>query len=207
MLSDLELLIRLQQLDDSAAKVRSKIDSYPNRLETLDALVAERKRQLEAGQERLTHERADRQAFENELAQIQTRLSRCKDQLMEVKTNKEYQAMQTEIAVAEEKVHRLEDVILERMLDGDKLVADVGRLERELIDEQRVVSQPKCPPRRWRCSRRSLANVRESPLLRSETDIAHRARSGFARNSLMTYDPTNISFNAKAASASFISAW
>lgn len=140
MLSDLELLIRLQQLNDSAAKVRSKIDSYPNRLETLDALVAERKRQLEAGQERLAHERVDRQAFENELAQIQTRLSRFKEQLMEVKTNKEYQAMQTEIAVAEEEVHRLEDVILERMLDGDKLVADIGRLERELIDEQRVVS-------------------------------------------------------------------
>ena len=37
-------------------------------------------------------------------------------------------------------MHRLEDVILERMLDGDKLVADIGRLERELIDEQRVVS-------------------------------------------------------------------
>ena len=42
-------------------------------------------------------------------------MSKFKGQLMEVKTNKEYQAMQHEIAAAEQGVREHEDRLLDRM--------------------------------------------------------------------------------------------
>ena len=59
---------------------------------------------------------------------------------MEVKTNREYQAMQAEIAGGEADVGRLEDAILERMLEGDELAADVERAERELAEQRAAIA-------------------------------------------------------------------
>ena len=141
MSPDLERLIRLQQLEDSAAEARSKIDLHPTRLEDLAARLAGRTRDVDAAKQRLADQRADRQALEKELASIQTRLTRFKEQLMEVKTNKEYQAMQTEMAGAETEVRRLEDSILERMLEGDELAAEVAQVEQGLAEEQDLVAE------------------------------------------------------------------
>ena len=52
---------------------------------------------------------------------MQARLSKYKEQLMEVKTNKEYQAMQKEISVAEQAVRAHEDRLLERMEEAETL--------------------------------------------------------------------------------------
>ena len=66
-------------------------------------MVAEAKARQAANQ-------TDRRALEKDLAAVQTRLSRYKDQLMEVKTNREYHAMQHEIETAQGEVKRVEDV-------------------------------------------------------------------------------------------------
>jgi len=50
---------------------------------------------------RLAESQAERKKIEADVAAIQTRLSKYKGQLTELKTNKEYQTMQHEIAVAE----------------------------------------------------------------------------------------------------------
>jgi predicted nucleic acid-binding Zn-ribbon protein len=58
---------------------------------------------------------------------------------MEVKTNREYQAMQHEIEIAQNEVKALEERILERMLEADDLAAIVKRVEGELSAEQQKV--------------------------------------------------------------------
>jgi predicted nucleic acid-binding Zn-ribbon protein len=67
---------------------------------------------------------------------VQTRLSKYKDQLMEVKTNKEYHAMQTEITAAEAVVRREEDRLLERMEEGETLAAELKAAESALKSGQ-----------------------------------------------------------------------
>ena len=59
---------------------------------------------------------------------------------MAVKTNKEYTAMQHEIATAEAEVQRREDAILEHMLEADDLTAEVdgGRARRCKTDRAEV---------------------------------------------------------------------
>jgi predicted nucleic acid-binding Zn-ribbon protein len=59
---------------------------------------------------------------------------------MEVKTNKEYQAMQKEIATAEREVRSFEDRILDRMEEAEALQADVKRAEADLKKEQAAIA-------------------------------------------------------------------
>ena len=136
MLPDLERLIRLQRLETAVSDAREAIEAIPIQRAALDARLQARQAELDEGQRRLAEHRAERQKAENELAQTQTRLSRFKEQLMAVKTNKEYHAMQTEIAAAEAVVERLEDRLLERMLDGDALAAGVDDAKRAVAAEQ-----------------------------------------------------------------------
>ena len=136
MLPDLERLIRLQRLETAVSDAREAIEAIPIQRAALDARLQARQAELDEGQRRVAEHRAERQEAENELAQTQTRLSRFKEQLMAVKTNKEYHAMQTEIAAAEAVVERLEDRLLERMLDGDALAAGVDDAKRAVAAEQ-----------------------------------------------------------------------
>ena len=132
MLADLERLIRLQRLDDAAAEVERTVDAIPARIEALDTRLTASTATVDAAKRRLDDKKAERHAVEKDLGEVQTRLSRFKEQLMAVKTNKEYTAMQHEIATAEARVQRLEDAILEHMLDIDDLMAEVEETERAL---------------------------------------------------------------------------
>ena len=136
MLPDLERLIRLQRLETAVSDAREAIEAIPIQRGALDARLDARQAELDEGQRRLAEHRAERQEAENELAQTQTRLSRFKEQLMAVKTNREYHAVQAEIAAAEAVVERLEDRLLERMLDADVLAAGVDDAKRAVAAEQ-----------------------------------------------------------------------
>ena len=139
MLPDLENLIRLQQLENSAADARSTIDGVPARLAALEARLTERQADVSAVTARLEEHRTSRASLEKDLAEAQSRVNRFRDQLMAVKTNKEYQAMQTEIATAEGEIRQLEDQLLERMLESDDLTAEVAGAKRRLEDDERAV--------------------------------------------------------------------
>ena len=129
MLPDLERLIRLQQLDDFVERARRTIAEHPARVQGLDDRLNAVREQLAAARQRVTEGQAARRALEKDLATVQARLSRFKDQLMEVKTNREYQAMQKEIEAAQQEVRAIEDRILERMVEADDLAAAVKQAE------------------------------------------------------------------------------
>lgn len=125
MHSDLRHLIELQDLELTADRVRRRIADLPNALAAIDERLDGQRAAVAAVRERLAANAAARREIEKDLATVQSRLAKYKDQLMEVKTNKEYQAMQTEIAVAEEQVRGHEDRLLERMMETEALTADL----------------------------------------------------------------------------------
>ena len=139
MLPELEYLIRLQQLENRATGTREQIDNIPVKLEHLELQVAERVKEVEDVNQTLETHRTSRVALEKDVAEIQSRLSRAKEQLMAVKTNKEYQAMQTEISNGEEEMKRLEDKLLEKMLEGDDLNGNLEQADRLLVKERNIV--------------------------------------------------------------------
>ena len=141
MLPDLERLIRLQRLDNATAEAQRTVDAIPSRVAELDAGLAASTATVDDARRRLAAEKSERQTVEKDLAVVQTRLSRFKEQLMAVKTNKEYTAVQHEIATAEAEVLRLEDAILERMLAADDLEAEVEAAQRAEQADRVMVEQ------------------------------------------------------------------
>jgi len=129
---DLERLIRLQSLDNEVQALKRTVDTEAERRQALDALLDTHRATLADAREAQGRNSHDRREVEKELAQVQGRLSRYRDQLMAVKTNKEYQAMQTEIAVAEGEVRRFEDRILELMMAADEAAGAVKHAEADL---------------------------------------------------------------------------
>jgi uncharacterized protein len=136
MLTDLDRLIRLQQLDDFVENARRRIAECPQLVGALDDQLAGSTRQVETARQRLADNQSARHAAEKDLAVVQGRLSKFRDQLMEVKTNREYQAMQLEIQTAREEVRRIEDRILEEMIEADDITATIARAEAELGEVQ-----------------------------------------------------------------------
>lgn len=136
MLADLEFLIRLQQLDDFVANARRVLSEHPEQARALDEQLTGARERLERARERLAASQAERRTLDKNLAAVQGRLSRFKDQLMEVKTNREYQAMQSEIETAQREVRHTEDRILEQMLEADELAAAVESAKSDLVKEE-----------------------------------------------------------------------
>jgi len=139
MLQDLEHLIALQRLDSAISSTRNKIEQVPDLAAALKSRLATNSEAVSTAQQRLSDHKANRQAQDKKLAEVQTRLARFKEQLMEVKTNEIYKSMQLEIGNAEESVRHLEDRILEFMLEADELIANVERAETNLAAEQAAI--------------------------------------------------------------------
>ena len=139
MNADLERLIALQRLDSAAEDARRRLAEEPERTKALEGRLEAARQRVATVKEHLAANQSVRRALEKDVALHQGRLSKFRDQLMEVKTNVEYQAMQKEIEFAQSEVKAIEDKVLERMLEADELTATVRRAEAELAAEQKAV--------------------------------------------------------------------
>ena len=133
----LEHLIRLQQLETDAGERKRRLADLPTRVTDADAAVASARAARDAVAAQIAENTAARRAADRELAVVQGRLTKYKDQLMEVKTNKEYTTMQHEIATAEDGVRGFEDQILTLMMQTDELTASLKSADAALAAEER----------------------------------------------------------------------
>jgi predicted nucleic acid-binding Zn-ribbon protein len=142
MNADLTRLIRLQQLESAADDARRKIADHPARTQALDERLQRARDVLAAIKARLATAAEKRRAEEKEVAGVQTRLAKYKDQLLEVKTNREYTAMLHEIDAAQNDIRAREDRILEVMMESDELNAGIKKSETELkVAEKEIAAE------------------------------------------------------------------
>jgi hypothetical protein len=136
---DLEHLIALQRLDSAASEARRRIAEAPDRERAFAERLETARLKVADAKARLAEIQADRRAIEKDVAVQQGRLSKYRDQLMSVKTNVEYQAVQKEIEFAQTGVKTLEDRVLERMLEADDSAASLKQSEAALRAEEEAV--------------------------------------------------------------------
>ena len=143
MSPDLERLIKLQRLDTTIEDARRRIAAHPQRLAEVDARLSDATRRVEAARQRLKDNQEARRALEKDAAVFQGRVSKFKDQLSEVKTNREYQAIQHEIETAQGGLGAVEEKVLEQMLDADVIAADIKQAEAALATQRKDVDAEK----------------------------------------------------------------
>src|SRR5262245_53211140 len=116
MLPALERLIRLQAVETRAAEARKRMAEAPGEIAALDAKLTASRDALAAAKQAVADNQSARRTHDRDLLAAQQRLSKYKEQLMEVKTNAEYHAMQHQIEAAGAEVGRIEEQVLVNML-------------------------------------------------------------------------------------------
>lgn len=142
MLPALQSLIDLQAIESRADDARRRIADAPGRIAALDAKLADARAGVEAAKAAVAANQAARRDVEKELAVVQQRVSKYKDQLMEVKTNREYHAVQHEIATFTEEVQKFEGQIIERMVEADELDSALEAAQSRLeVDAKAIAAE------------------------------------------------------------------
>lgn len=129
---ELRNLITLQDIELKSAELHQQLSDIPRQVQDLSDELG---RLTSAHEERVAHAKElanRRRTLEGQVEMLQTKLSRLKDQLMTVKTNKEYTAMLHEIQTAEAQIREEEDRILEVMEEMEARDQDLEAARREL---------------------------------------------------------------------------
>ncbi len=140
MLPDLERLIQLQKIETRAADARKRAADAPERIATLDAKLTASRDAVAAASQALADSQSARRTIEKDLLALQQRLAKSKETLMEVKTNHEYHAMQTQIAAGVADVARVEEQMLVNMLEADEISARLKKAESALKAEETAIA-------------------------------------------------------------------
>jgi uncharacterized protein len=141
---DLKALIELQQVDSRLTELGSQIEAVPSRIRSLENELSAFLRSHEEHKLRLSANQKERRDLEGEVKAIQEKISRHKDQLYQVKTNEQYRAMQKEIEGEERNIRKIEDRILDKMVEAEALQSEVQKAAARVDDEKaRVASETK----------------------------------------------------------------
>jgi predicted nucleic acid-binding Zn-ribbon protein len=132
MNSDLANLIELQKADAEIARLQAEIAALPKRVAAIEAKLSGSKDRAEKAKAALKADEMARRKHESDIEALRQKISKYRDQMLSVKTNQEYQALGHEITFAERDIAKLEDKILETMVDADSKNADLKRAEGDL---------------------------------------------------------------------------
>jgi uncharacterized protein len=141
MLPDLQRLIELQDIESRAAVAAKAIAEAPGRIAALDALLQSATATLAAARQALTDNQSHRRSIDNDLVSAQQRQGKYREQLMAVKTNDEYRAMQHQIESVGAEVLQHEERVLVSMLEADEVNAAIKKAEAAMKAAQSKVAQ------------------------------------------------------------------
>ena len=129
---DLEKLIELQEVDSRIAAVAADIAALPKQVAQIEAKLAGSKARVEGAHASMKADEVARRKHESDIKDQQQKISKYRDQSLNVKTNEEYKALLHEIQFAEENIAKLEDKILEIMVAADARKTSLKQAEAEL---------------------------------------------------------------------------
>ncbi len=143
MLPDLQLAVRLQELDNRVTELTREISELPKHIAEIEKKLESHQRKLEADRAALTANQKDRKKMETEIQTQEQKISKLRGQMLEAKTNEQYRAFQNEIEFCEKEIHRSEDRILELMGESEPLDKNVKAAETALKQEKAQVEGEK----------------------------------------------------------------
>ena len=135
----LRLLRELQDVDLQLKAIEADKERYPMEMKNLDEKLASEKEMSKKKKERIELLEKERRQKEGDLELEQERIKRAQSKLYDIKTNKEYQALLTEIETLKEVDSQREIEILEIMDEIDELKKEYGGVEKALLEmEERI---------------------------------------------------------------------
>jgi hypothetical protein len=139
----LELLIRLQQVDIKISQLLETISALPHNLRSLEEKLQQQKVALEQADKAVPAEEARRRRLESDRKDQQQKLVKYREQSSSVKTNEQFHALQHEIGFVEAEIARIEDEELNSMIKSESLegqraeARQASALQTKLVEEEK----------------------------------------------------------------------
>lgn len=109
MNNDLELLLKLQNIDYDLGELERSKEYIPDMMENLKREIIESERKFTETSEALSKAKVEQREVELELSEKQEKLKKLQERMMAIKTNKEYDALVSEIDQIKERINDLEN--------------------------------------------------------------------------------------------------
>ncbi len=144
---DLARAIELERTDREIARLRQEVAALPARVAAIEQKLAASKAHLEAARAAIKNGEAQRRKHEADIQGQQQKISKYRDQSLEVKTNEQYRALLHEIQFAERAIREAEDRILELMVGAEEQDKLARAAEAELKAETAEIEKEKAAAR------------------------------------------------------------
>ena len=142
MRDQLELLWELQKIDLSLKSMSEERDRYPKEVKKLDENQNMERERIQKERGKIELLEKERRRKEGHLNTEQEKIKRAEGRMFDVKTNKEYQALLSEIDGIKEANSREEEEILQVMDEIDELKKDLSKREKEMaITVERIEAE------------------------------------------------------------------
>ena len=143
MLSVIENLLRLQDIDKEIRRLQDEVAELPKRVAAIEQKLAGTKAQLDKAQAAVKADDAARRKYDTNIKDLREKISKYRDQSLAVKTNEQYRALMTEIQFAEKEISANEDKILELMVIADARDKEVQAAQAELKEQTAEIEREK----------------------------------------------------------------
>ncbi len=132
MREQLELLWELQKIDLALKNIKKDRDQFPKEMKRLEERHRIEKERIQKEREKVELLEKERRKKEGQLSIEQEKIKRAEGRMFEVKTNKEYQALLTEIETIKETLSRQEEDVLRLMEEIDEVKKNLVKREKEV---------------------------------------------------------------------------
>ncbi len=143
MKENLLLLIKLQECDSQLVKLSAKRKKLPEDIDKLDKEFSSFKEGIEKNKMKYNELKARHTESENKIKKLNDGMVKTKERMLEVKNNKEYQAMLKEIEIAESSRGDIETLIISILEELDKLSILVKKDDETLKQSRNEYEQEK----------------------------------------------------------------
>lgn len=127
-------LLELQEVDTRLREKKHRLEEIPDEIKSLDSMLVEERSRENQVKEQLKTAKVKRRETEVLIEQLESRLQKYQNQVLEVKTNEEYTALLHEIDGVKKDIREYEDEVLRYM----ETVEDA---EREVVLVEKALSE------------------------------------------------------------------
>lgn len=191
MLPEIENLLKLQDADKEIRRLQDEVAELPKRVAAIEQKLAGTKTQLEKAQTAVKADEASRRKYDANITELRGKISKYRDQSLDVKTNEQYKALLHEIQFAEKEIAANEDKILELMVNADARDKEVKAAQADLKEETAEIEREKEQAHQrtaedekllteWRGKRDQLRSLIREDLLRHYERVSKFRGSGIS---------------------------
>lgn len=140
-MTNIEILLKVQQFDMKIARIEGEMRDIPARKDEELTRMDEHKKALEVAHEKLQSKQSEIRQQELDVEALNEKIKKLRAQQLDIKTNKEYTAIEHEVAALNKKISGFEDKELVLMEEMDALNADIRTRNEELTEEKKFVDE------------------------------------------------------------------